>query len=192
MFHIKDDKRSKKSARLIVNGLYQCLEHKKFQDITITDIQKASTVGRATFYRLFDNLTDVLEYEWNSIFDEMLQNYEKEAAGSRAKSHYEALFSYLVSYWAQNPVLTDALKDSGRMDIFYHVFKNHAPKIGEILCPDETLSERDLEYFAALASSAFFGMFSTWITRKQTETKEELLAILSGSVLLAARSLDHD
>lgn len=38
MYHIKEDKRSKTSAKLIVSGLYNCLKHKKFDDITISDI----------------------------------------------------------------------------------------------------------------------------------------------------------
>ncbi len=62
MYHISKDERAKKSAIKIGNGLLRCLKTKEFYQITVTDIQKTSNVGRATFYRLFDNITDVLSY----------------------------------------------------------------------------------------------------------------------------------
>ena len=62
MYHIKNDVRSQKSAKFISEGLQKCLAYKTFSEITITDVLRASYVGRATFYRLFDNLSDVLAY----------------------------------------------------------------------------------------------------------------------------------
>lgn len=62
MYHIKADKRSLASARLISQGLNRLLQAKDFDSITVTDIVNEAGVGRATFYRLFDNTTDVLTY----------------------------------------------------------------------------------------------------------------------------------
>lgn len=46
MYHISNDKRAQKSAQLIGNGMLNCLEHKEFGEITIAEIQRASTVSR--------------------------------------------------------------------------------------------------------------------------------------------------
>ena len=77
MYHIKKDKRSQTSARLISEGLTKCLQKKDFSKITITDIQKESYVGRATFYRLFDKLPDVLAYQCDQVFEDVLQNIKE-------------------------------------------------------------------------------------------------------------------
>ncbi len=58
MFHVKQEKRALASANLIYEGLCQCMTQKEFAQITIQDIQIASTVSRSTFYRHFDSLTD--------------------------------------------------------------------------------------------------------------------------------------
>ena len=46
MYHISNDKRAVQSADLIYNGLLQCLEKKSFDQITVTDVQKAVGLGR--------------------------------------------------------------------------------------------------------------------------------------------------
>lgn len=62
MYHIKNDKRCQKSAARIGEAFRTVLAGKQLSEITVTDIQKASGVGRSTFYRLFDNIDDVLLY----------------------------------------------------------------------------------------------------------------------------------
>ena len=60
MYHIKKDKRCQQSAQMIIEGLNQCLAEKEFAKITVSDIQRKTGVSRATFYRLFDDTSDVL------------------------------------------------------------------------------------------------------------------------------------
>ena len=62
MYHIKNDKRCLKSAERIGDALRSMLDEKPLSDITVTDIQRLSETGRSTFYRLFDNIDDVLLY----------------------------------------------------------------------------------------------------------------------------------
>ena len=67
MYHIKQDARSQRSAKAIIEGLESCLEKKSISIITVSEVCAACAVGRATFYRLFDNLTDVLSYQCENI-----------------------------------------------------------------------------------------------------------------------------
>lgn len=73
MYHIKSDKRSQRSARLICNGLHKCIQNKPFPKITISDIVRAASIGRATFYRLFQTKEDVLLYECDGICEDCLK-----------------------------------------------------------------------------------------------------------------------
>lgn len=41
----------------------------------MSDVQRASTVGRSTFYRLFDNTADVLAYLCDWIFEQAGREY---------------------------------------------------------------------------------------------------------------------
>ncbi len=70
MYHIKSDKRSLNSANRIYQSLRHCLFKKNLKDITITDIYNECGISRMTFYRLFDNINDVLDYKLNYFFIE--------------------------------------------------------------------------------------------------------------------------
>lgn len=67
MYHIQKDIRAQKSAKLIGEGMLKCLGEKRFEEISVSDVQRASSVGRSTFYRLFDNTADVLAYLCDGI-----------------------------------------------------------------------------------------------------------------------------
>jgi AcrR family transcriptional regulator len=56
MYHIKNDKRIYISLDLIRNGFYALLSEKDFGSITVSEIAERAGVGRATFYRLFDDM----------------------------------------------------------------------------------------------------------------------------------------
>ena len=60
MYHISKDKRAVQSSELIYKGLLECIKKKPFDQITVSDLQKVSGVARTTFYRAFDNISDVL------------------------------------------------------------------------------------------------------------------------------------
>ena len=75
MYHIKNDKRAQTSAELICAGLLACMREKPFARITITDVQRASTVSRSTFYRNFDGLEDVLALLCDRGFQTVFATY---------------------------------------------------------------------------------------------------------------------
>lgn len=85
--------------------------------------------------------------------------------------------------------LLDALVDSGRIDIMHSVYRAHTGEIREILVPDMTLTERELDYFVSVATAAVFGIFYTWVKGGRKESGEELLHNLKRSVAIAAVSL---
>lgn len=62
MYHISEDPRARESARRICDALLECAQHKPFSEITVTDLYREHRISRTTFYRLFDNTVDVLEY----------------------------------------------------------------------------------------------------------------------------------
>lgn len=73
LYHIPEDKRAKDSALKIYKSLRRLLFVKQLSEISVTDIKNECGVSRATFYRLFDNLSDVLEMQLEIFMDEYKQ-----------------------------------------------------------------------------------------------------------------------
>ena len=184
MFHIKPDKRSETSASLIVEGLYDCLNEKPFSKITITDVQKASTVGRATFYRLFDSLSDVLSYECDNIFQRVV-------ARGREK-HFQVkqdAFVFFFSTWMSNERLLNVIVESGHIEIINTVFRKYAWEIGSIMSPDEDFSEAEGECITLVISLCMAGILETWIKQDKKQTPQDLTELFYKTMSAIYRSL---
>ncbi len=169
MYRISNDERAKKSAKKIGNGLLCCIKNKSFTKITVTDIQKASNVGRATFYRLFDNITDVLSYLCDNVFEKVGQEYEK-------INKYDSKETSLrfIREWMDNKNLLKAIIDCNRMDFLYN---SHAKFIGkniDFFFPNESIPKEQLNYLLMTMTACTSACLSAWFKNGAYETAEQL------------------
>lgn len=164
MYHIKNDKRAYASAELICSALLELIETVPFEQITITDIQRASTVSRSTFYRNFDCIEDVLMLLCDRSFD---------AAIKRAEETGEEIRVAVFHYWFENASLLETIVKIHRTDILIESFRRseqNKQKFG-IYFNDETV----FDYFSGVIASVMVGILSTWIEHGKTETEEQVM-----------------
>lgn len=72
-----NNKRAQDSQRAIYKGLRRLLERKDLKDITVVDLQNECNISRATFYRNYRNIIDVLDVIFKWYFNEY-QELKKE------------------------------------------------------------------------------------------------------------------
>lgn len=65
-----NNKRAQDSQRAIYKGLRRLLERKDLKDITVVDLQNECNISRATFYRNYRNIIDVLDVIFKWYFNE--------------------------------------------------------------------------------------------------------------------------
>lgn len=177
MYHIKPDKRSQTSARLICEGLIECMKKKEFTQITITDIQRASGVGRSTFYRLFDNLSDVLQY----ICDRHIDNSIADVTETKNITLDEFMVKSINALMKNEAVIT-ALVSSDRSDLLYKSIKTRITQIQNLISekfnvdPTEQMSDSQISYFLGMIISAFAGILGVWIRNGRQESAAEVYA----------------
>ena len=94
---------------------------KNFSEITITDLQKISSVSRTTFYRLFDKISDVLEFQCEKIF-------EKTVAEGKNFSKHDTQIKFF-ELWQDNLELLKNIISSNNLEIIYRVYGKYFPEI---------------------------------------------------------------
>ena len=119
MYHISDDIRARKSAQRICDAVLACSRHKSFADISISDLNREYGISRTTFYRLFDNTVDVLEY----ICDQMGRAILLDLPGDSVKE----LVINAISALRDRREFIELLYKSGHMDIFLRVQERYLP-----------------------------------------------------------------
>ncbi len=173
MYHISHDKRAIQSANLIYNGLLRCLEHKSFDQITVTDVQKASGVARTTIYRCFDNLSDILYWRCDLCFREALQSVQPIIG----PNEWELMQGYFA-YWTKYGDILKLLIDINRQDIIYACHVKNAEILARTYGTLPGVDEANGRYFMAIRTGITISILKAWIDGGRKETAEELIRIL--------------
>ena len=179
MYHISKDKRSMQSAELIFNGLVECIKNKPFELITITDLQKTSHVARTTFYRSFDNLSDILFWKCDSCFSEVLGSYDP----SIFKGELELVHHYF-SYWFTHSEILELLIKINRQDIIYSCHMKNADLLQQRF---GKIPGVDPNYFMAIRTGFTISVLTAWLKGGRKETPDEVVKIIRGQLLLLAK-----
>lgn len=174
MYHIKADKRTEASAKLITQAVLALMEEKSFDEITITEVQRHSGVSRSTFYRSFDKLEDVLELLCDQGF---------RAAFDRGGNVPESVFRY----WSENSGILEALVRIHRTDILYSSFRRTAADHERMQALKE--NEAQYDYFVSIVTSGMVGILTTWVEHGKTETGDEVLQRSVGAIASMAEML---
>lgn len=172
MYRIKDDKRVRTSARLIYTGLMRCLGSQRLSSLTVTDVLRSSGVGRATFYRIFDSLTDVLAYGCEQAFNEAISQ------SRQASTTYDALVAF-TSVWLRESDLLEAVVREGRVGILIEAHAARADELGLLrrrtaTRGDEVEHETD-EFAVAMLSATMATTLVTWVRRGRRDSPTELV-----------------
>lgn len=173
MYHISNDKRAAQSADLIYNGLLQCLKKKSFDQITVTDVQKASGVARTTIYRCFDNLSDILYWRCDRAFREALHSVKP----SNVPNESELMQCYFA-YWIKHSDILKLLIDINRQDIIYACHMKNAELLAQSYGTLPRMDETSARYFMAIRTGVTISILKAWLDGGRKETVEDLLQML--------------
>lgn len=170
MFHIKEDKRSQASAELIVEALGQCLQGCSFGEISITEVCRRATVSRATFYRLFDTLEDVVAYRYECFAAEFTQ------AGSRTP---DQMLERFLTQWMTHADILEMILRMNREDILIDSHRRHMPQLQKELQAWSPRMELT-EYHVSILTGILIGVIAAWVREGKQETAEQLVGKIRG------------
>ena len=181
MYHIKQDQRSLTSAKMLQDGLYKCLTDKKYVDITISQLCEISYVSRTTFYRLFDEIDDLLQYTLDSLSDKAIEEMRPDE-NTTPKEYLQ----FYLSFIKENGRLYETAILSGRTEIMARSMLR-IPKNRPVSKYDVDFSENEKDYLIAFIISTVTTLYKVNLLHGKKETPEDLWNIL----LKVIRSFDE-
>ena len=186
MYHIKADKRAEKSVELICTGLLDCLEQKEFSQISISDIQRTSTVSRSTFYRNYRNLTQLKTEMENRI----LSGIRWKGESSEATRIRENILSQLA-FLRENRDLFLALSTSDTRDNIFEKVRSRAIQVARDAynrVPDAP-SREVYDNLCVFYISAVLGVVSDWFMAGMVQSNESLADFLTPWMVSASEQI---
>lgn len=175
MYHIPNDRRAIRSAGRIYDALMGVLEYMEFPEISISELERRG-ISRATFYRLFDNLSDVLEWKCETMMCESIAK-----AGEAEYSSFSAVLLSFISSIADNHNLISVLSANSKTYILYDLHMRHMAEIEEIFFNGMELDEISRVSITSLLASMIPALCNLCLVYPE-RSAEELLSYLRNAL----------
>lgn len=178
MYHLREDIRAERSARMLYDALMEVMKTKPLSQIRVSEICSVSTVSRATFYRNFDEVMDLLYWKCSRNFHEVLTSFVNSDPDLTKE---DVLLEYVLRYWLREDhlELLKAVMDADRLDIIYNSFVQNADIVMNFLKEKGTdMDTKDYTYFISVRAGFFVGIIRGWMQNGCQESPEEVSEII--------------
>lgn len=169
MYHIKDDKRSKHSAVLLFKAFTSFLDEKPYADIKITEVIERAQVSRATFYRNYDALEDILRYECDQRFMALrayILDFYQNGVNAGAAHPLDLLKPFLRFWYLDSKVVEYLLKISNKHILFSNIMELVKGLMKRVGSQDE--GDALYAYSLSIRSNIIMGILEVWIANGKT------------------------
>lgn len=171
MYHISLDPREVHSAKLLCDASQQIIRNEN-EKLNISRICQEAGVSRSTFYRLFDEVDDVLTYASEKILDDSLSKYAHQlfhGSDRSPASVYAALaksYSKEIRWMIQN----------GKIGILLNTHRNGLRNHASVFFPEMDPRSEEFVYFLDMRFGLLLGAFTAWISTGQKATVEDIVS----------------
>lgn len=169
----REDKRIRRTKKLLRQAMTRLMQEKDFQSITVTDVVREADINRGTFYAHYRDVYDLRE----RIESEMIADFRTMIDGIHVADNgsLHPIFSRAVDYLEENREIVTALVHVGGTDGF-------GKKLIRVLeeCRMEATPCRGIEdlYVARFIATGIVGMLEMWVTEAQPLPKNEMIVLM--------------
>ena len=164
-----EDKRIRRTKKLLRQALTRLMQQKDFQSITVTDVVREADINRGTFYAHYRDVYDLRD----KIETGMIEDFRGMIAAIRPSETVtlKLVLSRLMDYLEENREIVTALIKVNAPDGFGVIEE----------CRMGLLTYRSVEdaYAARFLATGVIGMTEKWITESQPIPKTEMVSLIT-------------
>lgn len=178
-----DDRRVRRTKKLLKESLTILLMRKKLNDITVKEIVDLADVNRGTFYLHYRDIYDMLSKIENEMMDEMKDISKRFLDASFIASpmpYISEMFQYVADNQGfckmllgpyGNMAFLEKLKKLVEEKCFYSLMQ---------ACPEKEFQH--YQYFTTYAVAGCIGLLQTWLSSGMKVSPQELSLVAVGMI----------
>lgn len=143
------------------DALLKLLSEKQMNDISISELVETAQVGRASFYRNYEQKEDILKAHINVLFHEWTDEWQKNDGVLLSER-----LRILIAHFEKHCDFYKLLNDRGLIYLLKDVI------IG--LCGPKPECEKVQAYTAAYVAYVLYGWIDVWFQRGMRESSDEI------------------
>ena len=153
----------------IEQAFYDLMKEKDYTNITVTDIIKRAQVSRASFYRHFNSIGEILEYSLRKLFDRVSDEVIPLLVSSNEKEIREFLFAYTYQNMAMHEMLAACLPSNTAVILSRSMtYMQYNGSLTKDMSPEE-------KYRLYARSGVINSILMKWLADGKEESVEEIV-----------------
>lgn len=161
----------------ITDAVMQLMAEKTYMDITVTDIINKAGVARASFYRNFNSISDVIDAIVDEMSDELAKDVFPTLSCSDERKWREFLFNHFYRFTRKQREMKDFRFEN--MSVIFTRMDNRIQQM-ESEFPAETLRDK---YQAAAKMGLLNSITRKWMDGGMKETPEQMIDYIMSFIL---------
>lgn len=191
MENIKEDRRIRRTKKLLKQALAQLMDEKDFKDITVKDITERADLNRGTFYLHYTDTYDIL----NKIEDEILKNiqnmiYQNIEKTNASDSVIPAL-KPIAEYIMENADICRCLINNKASVDFIEKFQNLIyDNCSDIIKRRHNVKDsKQNEFYLSFITLGIIGMVKKWLETRPMVSAEEIVVFVDQIMTYSSAAL---
>lgn len=164
--------------REIINAVIKLMTKKSYMDITVTDIISTAQVARASFYRNFSSINDVIDAIVDDLSEEFLEDIYPALNCSDERKWREFLFKHFYRFTIKQHRMDDFMPQNVSV-LFSRMDSKMQQKNAEL--PSETMRDK---YMAIGKMGLINNITKKWMDNGMQETPEEMIDFIMSFINL--------
>ena len=185
----KEDRRVRRTKKLLTQALTQLLQEKQINEITVKELTDLADMNRGTFYLYYKDIFDMLEKIEDGLFealDEIVSLHEHDDVSQQTKPILLDLFRFIEENQEMCRVL---LSPHGDMNFLHRLNKVVREKCLQMWPNEEEKKDVTFEYHYSFVVYGCVGVFRAWLNSNCQEPAEKMAEMADAMIRRGSLSI---
>ena len=185
----KEDRRVRRTKKLLTQALTQLLQEKQINEITVKELTDLADMNRGTFYLYYKDMFDMLEKIEDGMFealDEIVSLHEHSDVSQQTKPILLDLFHFIEENQEMCRVLLSPHGDMNFLHRLNEVVREKCLKAWPDIRKEK--GEADFDYHYSFVVFGCAGIIRAWVNRNCPESAEIMAEMAYGMILRGSLS----
>ncbi|MBP3719724.1 MAG: TetR/AcrR family transcriptional regulator C-terminal domain-containing protein [Clostridia bacterium] len=170
----KEDRRVRRTKKLLTQALTRLLQEKQISEITVRELTDLADMNRGTFYLYYRDIFDMLEKIEDSMFealDDIVSLHQNDDVSRQAKPILLDLFRFIEE---NQEICSVLLSPHGDMNFLHRLNQVVREKCLQLWPNKEEEKDSSFEYHYSFVVYGCVGVFRAWLNGKCQEPAEKM------------------
>jgi len=170
----KEDRRVRRTKKLLTQALTQLLQEKQINEITVKELTDLADMNRGTFYLYYRDIFDMLEKIEDGLFealDEIVSLHEHDDVSLQTKPILLDLFRFIEE---NQEICRVLLSPHGDINFLHRLNQVVREKCLQMWPNEEEKKDATFEYHYSFVVYGCVGVFRAWLNSNCQEPAEKM------------------